>query len=609
MQPTLDELYNRYPGINARLVEMRQCANNYPYLSQEAVENCFAAALEISRAALKDRGDSVATISSSELEERRTSEWRTNWYYSVFNKFQEHIKAITATANLPEDLIKVSFKAAMTLELVIWQAAWSPIELQALEAGINKKSSIIAEDVSKALPIVASPFNPQTGLAKVPTGAPMIGSTYSFLYQWSAQPEGLPSYRYTFGQDKGQERYVETYIIDPTIEDNIPLVAMQGSTAWEIVNRFGVMHTYIHLLFGAYAMKQQRPWKDDFTITGLTLVNRLQMQKRRHDLTLGQQLLILARHCSDLARVGMEIYWPHGNRNFTISLSRIWHMDFDFHGQYHLYLAGADLTDFSITIRPGTWAGKFLNLDEAQDGSALFQYGVLAEKILLLDPVHHKELVRLALHVMFNARMRRHPRTDYKIVDILNVMFTPQEIEKAGTDRNLRTKITKNFFEDLQLLRERLEFSVNFPESFPKDLLPSWQNLHDVVNDTSRQLTLPRNYWPRLIEQSIDISPPIEARKQLPAWKGKTTEQATLTKLSRFATSKSNIKFDAQSDTGTNAVVTEQIKAARIAAGITIRKLAEMMSKSKAWIQKVEESKLTPRPEDLQKLKSILKLH
>lgn len=586
---TIEELCNRYPGVKNRLNEMNSLAEELQIVNQ-VMEEQYTIAKQLCRDALQIRWTNFDTLSDVEKKQHQSPIWCKQWYKSIFQTVCKAISPDLPTILKESNWLKTVFKAAISIETVLLRNSWSN-ELSNIDDLIFDDPVTDLEPQptvnSQSSPPAPSPFDSQTKLAKIPTGAPMVSSTYSFLYKWKEQ-SGYPYYRYSFGSDKEQERYVQTYIIDPESDLKAPL-ALQGHAAWEIADRLGTMHAYIHLLLGAYAMKQPNPWMSKFRITGRTFIERLNLLKRNHKLTIPQHLASLVDLCNDINRVGMNIYWPQGKNNFTLTKTRLWHMDIDYHGHFKQYSPGAELTDFTLSVYPGTWAEKFLNSKGSEEEIAFFQYGVMTETILSLDPIHQRELVRLVLHLLFDARMRRLPNTTYSMAQILTMMFSQEEVLQAQSDRSLRRKMIKTLQEDLLTLKETLHFGVSFPFSFPVELLPPWALVprNNSLND-SQQSILPRNYWSQLLEQTIDIVPPLEVTKQLPAWKNKPSDPEPSIKKPTFSF--------------------QEIKAARIASGLSIREMAKLLGRSKAWIQKLESGKIIPKSDDIAHIKTVLKL-
>lgn len=569
---TIEKLCERYPAIQDQLMEMCQFVMDHPSISREVMAQHFTDALDICERAIREKWNNFAVLSSPEQEETIAFALQSSWYDTTLATIKKRIEIITPDA--PPVWPKIVFNTALRVKAILLELRCEKIFGEEINSEKLQKRT-----ANQAASVPSSPFA-QNGTAKIPTGAPMVVATQSFINKWQSNKSGYPCYRFTFRSDQQQKRYIETYIIDPasTIEEP---AALQGSAAWELVNRFGVMHAYIHLLLGAYAMQQPNPWQGKFQITGQNLSQSLHLHKRRTDLSVAQRLRLLVQICKDIGQVGMDIYWPGQGRDFSVMQSRVWHMDFRYNGQYRLYDPKVDLTDFTVYVTSGAWAEKFLNPDGNEKGLALFQYGVLTEKILLLDPVRDERLVRLALHIMFSARMRQEPRTDYTVPEILSVLFSEEKLERANTDRRFRSQVTEKFHRDLLMIKERLDFQVTFPDSFPSDLLPVWAKRQDIVNSEASQLTMQRNYWPKLLEQKICISPPVIAHKHLPAFR-KQLPSPTPTP--------------------------EAIRAAREAAGLSLSGLAAKIGLSKSWAQGIEAGRLKIQPDQLTRLKTILKL-
>ena len=95
-------------------------------------------------------------------------------------------------------------------------------------------------------------------------------------------------------------------------------------------------------------------------------------------------------------------------------------------------------TEVFLTVRPGLWTEKFLNAAGARAGTALRQFGYLAQATLRIDPYHQELAAKLAVYLTLMIRLR----STYRIQSLLETLEPAAVLQEAAADfRRLLTHL------------------------------------------------------------------------------------------------------------------------------------------------------------------------
>src|SRR5207253_11031934 len=96
-------------------------------------------------------------------------------------------------------------------------------------------------------------------------------------------------------------------------------------------------------------------------------------------------------------------------------MSRMWEVALDIRGPVDPDRVLAP-TEVFLTVRPGLWTEKFLNAAGARAGTALRQFGYLAQATLRIDPYHQELAAKLAVYLPLMSRLR----STYRVQSLLD---------------------------------------------------------------------------------------------------------------------------------------------------------------------------------------------
>jgi len=291
-----------------------------------------------------------------------------------------------------------------------------------------------------------SPLFLTRAVAPVATGSPMLSSAQALLRPdlWQPAGENVPTYRRLFSQGRAIEHYITTS--DPSSRT---VEALAGDAAWQIVQQFGLPTAFLHLVFAAYATEQPEPWRGIFELRGSDLLRILGMDKRT-DVPRAEHLREVARQARLLDSLGVWVVWREPNRDLSVQMSRMWDVALKITGPHEpegLLVP----TEVLLTVRPGLWAEKFLNAAGARAGTALRQFGYLAQQTLRLDPYHQELAAKLAVYLTLMSRLR----SVYQVQHLLEAIEPATVLQKAAADRRRRYKYKQRWDEALLTLHEQ----------------------------------------------------------------------------------------------------------------------------------------------------------
>ena len=347
------------------------------------------------------------------------------------------------------------------------------------------------------LPQPELPLFQHRAVTPVATGGPMLSSAQALLRRdlWSKDAEEKPVFRRRFSQGRVIEHYITT--ADPSSQ--YP-EALAGQAAWHIVEQFGIPTAYLHLVFAAHAAAQSAPWEERFHLQGSDLITTLGMAKRT-DVAKSDKLKELAKQAELLGSVGVWVVWREGKRDLNVRASRMWDVAIDVHGHEDQDGGAAEPTELLLTVRPGLWTEKFLNHAGQDAGTALRQFGYLAQTTLRINPYQEELAAKLAVYLTIMSRLR----ATYRVQTLLEAVEPATLLHHAAQDRRRRYAMKRRWDQALLTLHEH-GWQLTFDDTtYPMALRPDWAR-PEMPSPHLHQL--PAGYWRLLLAARITLTPP-----------------------------------------------------------------------------------------------------
>ena len=406
----------------------------------------------------------------------------------------------------------------------------------------------------------SQPFEP------IPTAALMLSSINSQIKKeesWQKNEEGIAVAQH---RDQGNtQNYIEHYISTPG-----DLTLLPWNEAQQIIDKFGFNSAKLHLIFAAYAMRQERPWESLFPVKGSDLIEKLGWHKRT-DLPKYQKLLEIAKTAFALDCLLVKTVWIEGrNRkggiNASTPVGRMWNITIVPYGQVNTSGKIEEPSEVQIIVQPGAWTKYFLNRAGAESRFALYQFGYLAQKVLEIDPYHEELTLRLAIYLTLDSRVRLDGK--YKVEELLEIALPKTEIDKAKSDRFKAFSLKQRWDDALKHLLNKLNWQIVFdPQTYPEWLRPEY---------TQKQ---PKGYFKKLLDAKLTIKP-LYPIPELTASKVKPKVQQ-LQPLAKDTTPE-DIRY-----------TPHQVREARTAKGWSQAKLAGFLGVSQKFISLIERGERT----------------
>lgn len=431
-----------------------------------------------------------------------------------------------------------------------------------------------------------SPLFVHQAVTPVATGSPMLSSTQALLRPdlWQPLGDNVPTYRRDFSQERRIEHYITTS--DPksrTVE------ALAGDAAWQIVQQFGLATAFLHLVFAAYATAQAEPWRGPFELQGSDLLVTLGLDKRT-DIPRADKLREVVRQARLLDALGVWVVWRERNNDRSVQMSRMWDVAVKVTGPE---APGEQVTptEVILTVRPGLWTAQFLNGAGAQAGTALRQFGYLAQQTLRIDPYHQELAAKLAVYLTLMSRLR----STYQVQHLLEALEPAAVLQAAAADRRRRYELKQHWDEALLTLHAQGWQLVFDDTTYPLVLRPSWA----LPADTPAHLRqLPTDYWRLFLAGTLTFLPP-EPIPRLLAAVGATDRPP-----SQAAPPPVPLALPPRLPPLTGSAA----RAGRRAKGWSQQELARQLGKSQQWVALIEQDKRTIQPQDQATLRTLLPL-
>lgn len=346
------------------------------------------------------------------------------------------------------------------------------------------------------------------------TGAPVISATQAFLRHpdWSEYEQN----RLYFHRSFGKGRHIEFYILNKQKHQPGFITSFAEP---EILRLYGIHAARLHAVFATYAAQQEEPWKETFTLLGSDLIKILRIHTG-NKLKKADKLKAIADLAWVLGTLGAKIQWQEGYLDLTIiERSLIWIVNVKEQYQNDINGNPGELIEVEIEVQAGQWTRNFLNREGEKQRTALYQYGFINQDVLSIDPYKKELAAALALYLIQNRRS--HPSGKYRIQTLLEAVMSVQEVDLIRKEKLKRSRFVKRFYILLEDLTE-VKFAIQFDESFPKSLLPSWavtpkggSDEFESADSTPQEQRMPDGFFDTWLQGIVIIIPPAPIEGEL----------------------------------------------------------------------------------------------
>lgn len=451
------------------------------------------------------------------------------------------------------------------------------------------------------------------------TGAPVISATQAFLRHpdWSEYEEN----RLYFHRSFGKGRHIEFYILNKQKHQPGFITSFAEP---EILRLYGIHAARLHAVFATYAAQQKEPWKETFTLLGSDLIKILRIHTG-NKLKKADKLKAIADLAWVLGTLGAKIQWQEGYLDLTIvERSLIWIVNVKEQYQNDLNGNPQELIEVEIEVQAGQWTRNFLNREGEKQRTALYQYGFINQDVLSIDPYKKELAAALALYLIQNRRS--HPSGKYRIQTLLEAVMSVQEIDIIRKDKLKRSRFVKRFYILLEDLTE-VNFTIQFDETFPEELLPAWAAMPkaaddeiDLTDSVLQEQRMPDGFFDTWLQGVVTITPPTLIERELAQFE--TSKAGVSKQFSKIGGSQSLSPNTAEEIITVDAEVVEEetpynqqltgamIKQLRQEAGLSQMDVAIAIGMSQSWVRNIE-NKLQNKPLKpiyAERLSRILKL-
>ncbi|WP_341532315.1 helix-turn-helix transcriptional regulator (plasmid) [Nostoc sp. UHCC 0302] len=422
----------------------------------------------------------------------------------------------------------------------------------------------------------------------IPTAAVMFSSIDSQIKKelWKQNEDGIAYLQHRAKGDS--QNFIEHYIANPGDISMLP-----WDEALQIIDKFGFNSAKLHLIFAAYAMKQERPWESLFILNASELIKDMGWDQRT-DLPKHKKLSEIAKTAFALDCLLVKAVWIEGRNkkggiNASTPVGRMWNITVVPYGQVNLQGKIEEPDEVQLIIQPGAWTKHFLNRAGAKSRDALYQFGYLAQQVLKIDPYHDELALRLAIYLTLDSRIRLDG--NYKVQELLEIAFAKPIIDKARLDRRRAYDLKQHWDSAIKLLL-KLGWQIAFDlETYPKELRP----------DSKEKKR--KGYLDKLLDAKLTIKPPTPI-PELIASKAKLTVERLQSKVKPKV---EQLQPKAKPTQEQHISLTSsQVKEARIAKGWSQAKLAGFIGVSQNFISLVERSERIFNPQLATQIKTLL---
>jgi len=422
----------------------------------------------------------------------------------------------------------------------------------------------------------------------IPTAALMFSSIDSQIKKelWKQNEDGIAYLQHRAKGDS--QNFIEHYIANPGDISMLP-----WDEALQIIDKFGFNSAKLHLIFAAYAMKQERPWESLFILNASDLIKDMGWDQRT-DLPKHKKLSEIAKTAFALDCLLVKTVWIEGRNkkggiNASTPVGRMWNITVVPYGQINLQGKIEEPLEVQLIIQPGAWTKLFLNRAGAKSRDALYQFGYLAQQVLKIDPYHEELALRLAIYLTLDSRIRLDG--NYKVQELLEIAFAKPIIDKAQLDFRRAYDLKQHWDSAIKLLL-KLRWQIVFdPETYPEWLKPDCKDKK------------PKGYLNKLLDAKLTIKPPapipeLIASKAKP--KIEQLQSKVQPKIEQLQPKAKPKQLQHISLTGS------QVKEARIAKGWTQTQLAGFLGVSQKLISLIEKGERTISLAHANKIRKLL---
>lgn len=384
------------------------------------------------------------------------------------------------------------------------------------------------------------------------------------------------------------DNFIEHYI-----SSSKDIQVLPWNSAKQIIDKFGFNTVLLQLLFAAHAVKCERPWDSQFSLSGTDIIRELGWDKRT-DIPLHAKLLELANTAFALDCLLIKAVWEKSNqrkgkRSVSIETSRMWNIQVKMTGQMDLAGNVDRPEELYITVRPGLWTQGFINSGDINSQDALYQFGYLAQDVMKMNPYHNELALRLAIHLTLDSHIEQ--VLEYRVRELLEIAIPKAKIELACQGKEQKYKLKLKWDRAIAKLIE-LGWEIEFDtETYPEEIQPG----SDVRNQ--------RGYIERLLNAKIYIKSMFPQRAdvscQLP--------NLLMPELPPLIGSQPTFKpIPVQVPVAIEDIPNFNIRAAREAKKLTQRELAVAVGVSQSLVAQWERGARSIDDKHLIKLKQIL---
>ncbi|MEM6255482.1 MAG: helix-turn-helix domain-containing protein [Cyanobacteria bacterium P01_D01_bin.156] len=421
---------------------------------------------------------------------------------------------------------------------------------------------------------------------------------------WQTDAENKLYYRRPVHRGRGEMRF--RLAANPESQSLLPMSEPMANSA---IAQFDIRATCLHLIFAAYAVTLDTPWKDSFVVNDQHIEQYLELDKRK-DLTKLDKLTLIKDLVYQACQLLVALEWPRQGKVQAFSLDEqpIWHLlDTEYYFEEDAQ-GGRHLIGLSFTIRAGIWTKHFLNKHDYRSQNAFYQYGTLPKSLLtevMSNWQQHEGGVRLLLWLLFKLRLGGDHRLTVRT--LLRIAYGADRLVEATTVRGAHKRLLKTFESDLEMIYYYGLKPVFDPETYPSDIQPLWAKVIDIPDDVDEALefwvndakqnrrltdTAPRDKWQRLINARLlgfELSEEWQqtVRRRVPKRRRKQSQSTSPSK---------------------SPLAGSSVKAARQRQKLTQRALAERIGKSQSWVRDVEKGRFSISAEDSARLYQALDL-
>ena len=421
---------------------------------------------------------------------------------------------------------------------------------------------------------------------------------------WQVDSVGRFYYQRKINRGQGTLTFRLTDTLDPELP--IPLADEAAKAA---IASYDIRATCLNLIFAAYAITLEQPWKQDFTISDQQIEQYLGLEKRK-DLSKLDKLTLIKNLVQQPCKVLASIQWPRQGKvtGFSVGEDRLWRlMNIEYHFQADA--GGKHLVGLTFKIRAGLWAKYFLNKQGYQNRTAFYQYGNLP-KSLLIEVMsiwqQHEGAARIMLWLLFKTRLGEDQRLTVRT--LMRIAYGEERVVHASSQRGAHKRLLRTFESDLEALNYYGLKPVFDPITYPSEIQPLWVKLAEIPDDaeaaaefwtndgsSSQRLTdtAPRGKWNRLMNARL-------LRFELPPEWDQRPHQSRSKKRQKPPQKSPSKKR--------SSLPGSEIILARKRLQLSQRALANRIGKSQSWIRDIENERFQPNSKDLTLLRQVLEI-